>query len=116
VYDYNATLVRIIDGDTVVLDFDLGLSTHRHASVRLAGIDAIERSDDPTGAAKQVVADWFEATEGRVIVKTMKDQKSFDRYIAHVNAKKVSKANVDWSPSLAKHMVDMGLAVEVDYS
>jgi micrococcal nuclease len=115
VYDYNATLVRVIDGDTVVLDFDLGLSTHRHASVRLAGIDAIERSEDKDGLAKQAVLDWFWATSGEVLVKTVKDKKTFDRYVGYVNAKHISKANVDMHPSLSRYMVDRGFAIEVDY-
>lgn len=115
-YDYNATLVRVIDGDTVILDFDLGLSTHRHASVRLAGIDAIERKDDPEGHARRAVEDWFAGTSGRVIVKTDKDKKTFDRYIATVTAKEISAVNHFNSGNLSKHMVNLGFAIEKDYS
>lgn len=42
-YTYNASIVRIIDGDTLVLDIDLGLSVWRHNEhIRLAGINAPE--------------------------------------------------------------------------
>jgi micrococcal nuclease len=38
--------VRVIDGDTIVADLDLGWHTWRHSEhVRLVGIDAPERSD-----------------------------------------------------------------------
>ena len=114
-YDYNATLVRVIDGDTMILDFDLGLSTHRHASVRLAGIDAIERSEDPEGLAKKAMLDWFAATSNEVLVKTVKDRKSFDRYIATVMTKHLSKSNMGMHPNLSQYMVEQGFAVEKDY-
>lgn len=42
-YTYTAKVVRIIDGDTLVLDIDLGLSVWRHGEhIRLAGIAAPE--------------------------------------------------------------------------
>jgi micrococcal nuclease len=42
----HAVVVRIIDGDTVVLDLDLGWHTWRKGEhVRLAGVDAPERTD-----------------------------------------------------------------------
>lgn len=44
-----ATLVRIIDGDTVVCDLDLGWNISLRSSVRLLGINAPEASDHPSG-------------------------------------------------------------------
>jgi micrococcal nuclease len=42
----HAVVVRVVDGDTVVLNLDLGWHTWRHdESVRLAHIDAPERTD-----------------------------------------------------------------------
>jgi endonuclease YncB( thermonuclease family) len=42
----HAVVVRVIDGDTVALDLDLGWHTWRKSeSVRLAHVDAPERSD-----------------------------------------------------------------------
>ena len=43
-YYYNCTLVRVIDGDTIDVDIDLGFSvTLTKQRVRLAGIDTPER-------------------------------------------------------------------------
>lgn len=42
-YEYKCTIVRIIDGDTVVVDIDLGFNVSlSNQHVRLAGIDAPE--------------------------------------------------------------------------
>ena len=39
---YKAKLVRVIDGDTIVLNLDLGFDVTRKTTVRLAGIDTNE--------------------------------------------------------------------------
>jgi endonuclease YncB( thermonuclease family) len=45
---YSASVIRVIDGDTLLLSIDLGFSTLTHAKVRLYGINAPEsRSRDP---------------------------------------------------------------------
>jgi len=41
-YNYTATVVRVIDGDTVVLDIDLGFNIHHISPCRLYGINAYE--------------------------------------------------------------------------
>jgi len=41
-YTYKATIVRVIDGDTVVLNIDLGFKIHHISPCRLAGINAPE--------------------------------------------------------------------------
>jgi micrococcal nuclease len=46
-YNYNAMVFRIIDGDTVVLDIDLGFTIHWKSSCRLWGVNTPElRSKD----------------------------------------------------------------------
>lgn len=41
-YQYNATLNRVIDGDTVILDVDLGFNITASIDFRLAGINCPE--------------------------------------------------------------------------
>lgn len=41
-YHYEATVDRVVDGDSVYLYIDLGFRTHHHANCRLYGIDAPE--------------------------------------------------------------------------
>lgn len=45
-YVYNATVTRVVDGDTLDLDVDLGFSVHYRTSVRLLGCNARELSQD----------------------------------------------------------------------
>lgn len=52
-YDYAATVLRVVDGDTVHLDADLGFYLELHdRSVRIAHINAPELSTDAGKAAK----------------------------------------------------------------
>lgn len=44
-YQYKAKTVRIVDGDTIVLDVDLGFSVNVREKFRLAHINAPEKSD-----------------------------------------------------------------------
>lgn len=41
-FEYCGTLVRVVDGDTVDCDVDLGFRIYHRARLRLAGIDAPE--------------------------------------------------------------------------
>ncbi len=43
VYRVPATVVRVIDGDTIVLDLDLGWHITRRESCRIRGVNAPER-------------------------------------------------------------------------
>ena len=52
-YDYASTVVRVVDGDSVHLNADLGFYIELHdRSVRIAHIDAPELSTDAGKAAK----------------------------------------------------------------
>ena len=44
-YQYKATVVRVVDGDTIVLVVDLGFSVSVQEKFRLAHINAPEKSD-----------------------------------------------------------------------
>ena len=43
-YDYNATVISVHDGDTCRLDVDLGFYTHRLMNIRWYGVNAPELS------------------------------------------------------------------------
>lgn len=97
---YRARLVKIVDGDTIDVDIDLGLRTWQHAErLRLHGINTPEvRGDEREAglAAKQFVFEALHDTQevgsiGRVseprelVVETIKDaQGKYGRWIAIV--------------------------------
>ncbi|MEK9918728.1 MAG: thermonuclease family protein [Pelagibacteraceae bacterium] len=62
-YMYNCKLVRVIDGDTVELDIDLGFAVTLRERVRLEGVNTPEirgRAAESAGfEAKAFVEDWF---------------------------------------------------------
>ncbi len=45
-YEYQARIISVYDGDTVNADIDLGLETHRLIKIRLYGINAPEMTGD----------------------------------------------------------------------
>lgn len=47
-YEYKCKLLRVVDGDTCVMDLDLGFTVHVTVTFRLFGINAPE----PTGKTK----------------------------------------------------------------
>ena len=56
-YTYNATILRVVDGDTIDALIDLGFDTHVKKRIRLYGIDAWEsRTRDKVEKVKGLVA------------------------------------------------------------
>lgn len=90
-YNYKAKVVRVIDGDTVDVDVDLGFGITRRERLRLADIDAPEiRTKDAEMkqaaiAATDFVKQWVDAVDG-VVVTTVKDNDKYGRYLARVYA------------------------------
>lgn len=79
-YEYRCKVLRIVDGDTIDVDIDLGFGVWIHKErVRLAGIDTPEsRTRDLTEkafglAAKQFVKDMM-PIGSQQIIKTQKDK------------------------------------------
>lgn len=51
-YDYRATVIRVVDGDSVWLDVDCGFDVRLRMSIRLAGLTAPELSTHEGQAAR----------------------------------------------------------------
>ena len=89
-YIRRARVVRLVDGDTAVLDFDMGMSITVRATVRLFGINTPEvRGPEKVAghAATQHLADLLvkfrHEGEWDIVVQTHKDkQGKFGRYLA----------------------------------
>lgn len=80
-----ATLVRTVDGDTIVAAMDLGHRVTLEAPLRLVGYNAPEtHGPDPRLAADARFA-LQQLLAGRTLyVETLKDEQSFARYLARV--------------------------------
>jgi micrococcal nuclease len=82
-FEYTARLIRIVDGDTVELDIDLGFDVHQRHAVRLAGVNAPEHNT-PDGAAATA---WLTQALGNhpLVIRTHKDQaEKYGRYLATI--------------------------------
>tara|TARA_R100001163_G_C5068498_1_gene208975 strand:- start:21455 stop:21871 length:417 start_codon:yes stop_codon:yes gene_type:complete len=81
-YFYKCTPVRVIDGDSVVLDIDLGLRTWVRHSVRLNDIDAPERrgEDKEMGQRSTEFLRWLLSGPHEFICHTIKTGK-YGRYL-----------------------------------
>lgn len=113
---YGATVLKVIDGDTVELLVDLGFNVHHKIRVRLFGINTPEsRTKDLKEKelglqAKQFTADWF-TNHKWVFVNTIPDKN--DKY-GRVLARIFSSDKID-DPSTAclnTDIVQAGLARE----
>ena len=79
-YEYKCKLVKVVDGDTVDVDIDLGFGVWlQNQRIRMYGIDAPEsRTSDKVEkvygmAAKDFVIKWTNACD--LVLKTFKDGK-----------------------------------------
>jgi micrococcal nuclease len=90
-YQYNAIIRKVVDGDTIEIDIDLGLSIWVHnEKIRLYGIDTPE-----VYGVKKGSAEWERGNQAsefvkqhlkekdEVIIDTIKDKKEkYGRYLA----------------------------------
>lgn len=83
-YEYGASVIRVVDGDTVDLRVDLGLDVNINMRVRLAGIDAPERGKPGGTEATNWLSERL-TTRVQIVIKTKKDKKEkFGRYLAEI--------------------------------
>lgn len=105
-YEYAATVLRIVDGDTLHATIDLGFDQRVDKTLRLAGIDAPEKNT-PEGFAALAWLEQRLALSGmRVLITTEKDRREkYGRYLAWL---------VDGEDSINMQMIDAGHAVPYD--
>jgi len=85
-YEYDCKIVRVIDGDSILVDIDLGFDTWRCGeSIRLFGVDCPEcRSRDPKEKAAGLAAKEFVKGllhDGGTYTLTTKEKGKFGRYL-----------------------------------
>ena len=115
-YTYAATLVRVIDGDTIIARVDLGFRTHKTETFRLRGIDAPEITCALGQKAKAEVEARLKPC-ACLAIKTYKQEK-FGRFLADVFYKKEVGEDrervLNEGAFLNQELLDEGLAVPYD--
>lgn len=82
-YEYKATVVRWVDGDTVDLRVDLGFRMFAETRFRLYGIDTPERGQ-PGYADATKSAESLAPAGSPVRIETYKDADKYGRWLALV--------------------------------
>ena len=87
---YSASLLKVVDGDTVDLMVDLGFDVHHRIRVRLYGVNTPESRttnalEKAAGLkAKEFAHDWMEQNPV-VVIQTLKDKnEKYGRILANV--------------------------------
>jgi len=124
-YEYAARVVRVIDGDTIVADVDLGFHVTVRETFRLTGINTPEihgvKKDSEEYRrgmeAKKFVEKLLELTDWRVMLITQKDaQGKYGRWLAEVLPIIPDEGVHPWTAaSLNESLVKEGLAVLKEY-
>lgn len=103
IFQYNATVVRLIDGDTLELDIDLGFKLTFRQIVKLYGINApeVNTPEGKTTLARLIALIPYNT---KVTIGTIKDKKDkFGRYLGIIH---LSDLNI------AVQLIHEGLAKE----
>jgi len=84
-YEYQASLMSIHDGDTVWMHVDLGCRITLDMELRLDGVDAPELRTNAGDLALSWITQWFKDNPAPYTVRTVKDKKEkWGRYLATV--------------------------------
>ena len=105
-YQYKATLARIVDGDTVHLQVDLGFRVLANLEFRLLGIDTPEVVGENKAAgiaAKQFLQDLI---GGKTLVVLSVKSEKYGRWLGTIYAQ---QADGDWL-NVNQAMIDHGYA------
>ena len=119
-YTYKAKLDRVVDGDTIDVNIDLGFDISVHKRVRLAGINAPESrtrnlEEKKKGlAAKEYTKEMLSKNEGEFTIKSHGVGK-YGRALATVLVESLSPLNGEDGITLIdvnKQLIEEGHAVE----
>lgn len=112
-YTYKATVVRVIDGDTVELIIDLGFTVQWKSTCRLYGINTPElRSKNADEKAKALLArDFTKANlnEGAIVIIKSKKLDKYGRPLVDIYCSE------DYSIHLNAALIDAELATSLKY-
>lgn len=114
-FQYAATVVRVVDGDTMYFDIDLGFTIHFRLDVRLKGVNTPE-TRGPTreaGLKSKAFVEQALPVGALVVLNTYKAEK-YGRYLAEViylPGAKTRDEILAKGTLLNKELIDKGLAV-----
>ena len=118
-YRYNAKLVKIVDGDTIDADIELGFSVSITKRIRLAGIDAPESrtrnlAEKKAGlASKERLTTLLDGAANVFELESM-DIGKYGRVLGKIHISKLEGKDVITQVCVNDVLVKEGYAVEYD--
>ena len=111
-YTYKAYVSKVIDGDTIIADVDLGFNLFTTQKLRLRGIDTPEINTDDGIKAREFVLSSIKDLDF-IVIKTYKQDK-YSRYLADIFCGKGKSINsvIKEEYFLNKQLIDKKLAVK----
>jgi len=100
---YKAKVLRVIDGDTIEAEVDLGFNIRLRERFRFAGINAYEKDTELGKKATEYVKKRFAENNNECIIKSEKQGK-YGRWLAWIWL-------ADSNKTLNEELVEKGLAV-----
>jgi hypothetical protein len=88
-YIYKAKIIEVIDGDTLLLDIDLGFQVHKEQRVRIAEIDSPEMDTKEGKAAFHHLRDKLSKIS-EVVIRTRKID-IYGRYLGYIFYSKIDE-------------------------
>ena len=118
-YNYNATCVKVVDGDTIDADIDLGFGVKIKKRIRLAGINAPESRtrnlvEKKLGlAAKERLKEMLDGAANCFELESTELGK-YGRVLGRLHIDKISGKDVITKVCINDCLVEEGYAVEYD--
>ena len=110
-YVYDAECVKVVDGDTLKLDVDLGLDCRRAITIRVHGINTPEMRGPEREegiVSRNCLKGFIDNSGGELIIQTVRDRTGkYGRYVARI----FNSDGLD----LGEELVRLGMAERVNY-
>jgi len=110
-YVYDAECVKVVDGDTLHLEVDLGLDCRRAITIRVHGINTPEMRGPEREegiVSRNCLKDFIDKSDGGLTIQTVRDRTGkYGRYLAHIFNNE--------GLNLGDELVRLGMAERVNY-
>jgi len=101
-YEYQAELIRVIDGDTYRLVIDLGFDLTLTESVRLAAVNCPERGTMAGYTTTAAAAEWWAQAHNAALIRVVRYKGKYGRVVAEIHSKGKNL------PTLAEWLLERG--------
>ena len=101
-YEYQAKLIRVIDGDTYRLQIDLGFDLTLTESVRLAEVNCPERGTLDGYPTTIAAAEWWQNAHNAALIRVVRYKGKYGRVVAEIHAHDKNM------PTLAEWLLERG--------